>query len=45
MRDENSKKKYKEEKSKAKKAVAIAKERAYEDLYTRLKTKEGEKEL
>ena len=40
------KKIYKEKKSKAKKAVAMAKGRAYGNLYaTRLKTKEGEKEL
>ena len=45
IRDENSKKIYKEKKSKAKKAVAMAKGRAYDDLYTRLETKEGEKEL
>ena len=32
-------------KSKAKKAVAMAKGRAYDNLYARLKTKEGEKEL
>ena len=32
-------------KSKAKKAVAMAKGRAYNDLYARLETKEGEKEL
>ena len=32
-------------KNKAKKAVAIAKGRAYEDLYARLETKESEKEL
>ena len=32
-------------KSKAKKAVAMAKGRAYDDLYARLETKEGEKEL
>ena len=30
---------YKEKKSKAKKAVAMAKERAYENLYARLKKK------
>ena len=36
---------YKEKKSKAKKAVAMAKGRAYDDLYARLETKEGEKEL
>ena len=36
---------YKEKKSKAKKAVAMAKGRPYEDLYARLGTKEGEKEL
>ena len=43
--DENTKKIYKEKKSKAKKAVAMAKGRAYDDLYARLETKEGEKEL
>ena len=32
-------------KSKAKKAVAMAKGRVYDDLYARLETKEGEKEL
>ena len=36
---------YKEKKGKAKKAVAMAKGCAYEDLYARLETKEGEKEL
>ena len=36
---------YKEKKNKAKKAVAMAKGRAYNDLYARLETKEGEKEL
>ena len=36
---------YKEKKSKAKKAVAMAKGRAYENLYARLETKKGEKEL
>ena len=45
IRDKNTKKIYKEKKSKAKKAVAMAKGRAYEDLYARLETKEGEKEL
>ena len=40
-----NKKIYKEKKSKAKKAVAVAKGRAYDDLYARLETKEGEKEL
>ena len=35
----------KKKKSKAKKAVAMAKGRAYDDLYARLKTKEGEKKL
>ena len=43
--DENSKKSYKEKKSKAKKAVAIAKGRAYEDLYARLETKEAGKDV
>ena len=41
--DENTKKIYKEKKSKAKKAVAMAKGHAYDDLYTRLETKECEK--
>ena len=45
IRDENTRKIYKEKKSKAKKAVAMAKERAYDDLYARLETKESEKEL
>ena len=36
---------YKEKKSKAKKAVAVAKGRVYEDLYPRLETKKGEKKL
>ena len=39
IKDENTKKIYKKKKSKAKKAVAIAKGRAYDDLYARLKTK------
>ena len=39
------KKMYKKKKIKAKKAVAMAKVCAYEDLYSRLETKEGEKEL
>ena len=43
-RNENTKKIYKEKKSKAKKAVAMAKRRAYDNLYARLETKEGEKE-
>ena len=45
IRNENTKKIYKEKKIKAKKAVAMAKGRAYKDLYARLETKEGEKEL
>ena len=46
IRNENIKKIYKKKKSKAKKAVAMAKGRAaYDDLYARLETKEGEKEL
>ena len=45
IRNENTKKIYKEKKSKAKKAVAIAKGRAYENLYARLETKENEKDL
>ena len=36
---------YKEKKNKAKKAVAMAKGRAYDNSYARLKKKEGEKEL
>ena len=32
-------------KSKAKKAVAMVKGRVYDDLYARLETKEGEKEM
>ena len=44
-RNENTKKIYKKKKSKAKKAVAIAKGRAYDNFYARLETKEGEKEL
>ena len=35
----------KKKKSKAKKAVAMAKGRAYDNLYARLKTKQGEKKL
>ena len=45
IRDENTKKIYKEKKNKAKKAVAMGKRRVYDDLYARLETKEGEKEL
>ena len=45
IRNENTKKIYKEKKSKAKKAVAMTKGGAYDDLYTRLETKEDEKEL
>ena len=45
VKDENNKKIYKEKKSKAKKAVAMAKGRVYNDLYARSETKEGEKEL
>ena len=43
IRDKNTKKVYKEKKNKAKKAVAMAKRRAYDDLYARLATKQGEK--
>ena len=39
IRDKNTKKVYKEKKSKAKKAAAMAKGRAYDNLYARLKTK------
>ena len=45
IRDKNTEKIYKEMKSKAKKAVAMAKGRVYEGLYARLETKEGEKKL
>ena len=44
IRDKNTKKIYKEKKSEAKKAVAMAKGRVYDNLYARLETK-GEKEL
>ena len=44
IRDEDTKKIYKEKKSKAKKAVAMAKGRAYDNFYARLETK-GEKKL
>ena len=44
-RNENTKKIYKKKKSNAKKTVAMAKGRAYDNLYARLETKEGEKEL
>ena len=45
IRDEYIKKIYKEKKSKANKAVAIVKGRSYDNLYARLETKKGEKEL
>ena len=47
IRDENTvlKRSTKKKKSKAKKAVAMAKGRAYEDLYARLEIKEDEKKL
>ena len=45
IRDENTKKIYKEKKSKPKKTVSMAKGSAYDDLYARLEAKEGEKEL
>ena len=45
IKEENTKKIYKGKKSKAKKAVAMAKGRAYDNLYSRLETKEGEKKL
>ena len=45
IRNENTKKIYKEKKSKAKKTVAMAKGSTYDNLYARLETKEGEKEL
>ena len=40
---ENTKKIFKEKKSKAKKAVAMAKGRAYDNLYARLETKKVKK--
>ena len=45
IRDENTKKVYKEKKSNAKKAIAMAKICWYDNFYARLETKEGEKEL
>ena len=45
IRNKNTKKIYKEKKRKAKKAVAMAKGRAYDNLYARLETKKGKKEL
>ena len=39
IRDENSKNMYKEKKSKAKKAVVMAKRRVYKSLYARLEKK------
>ena len=36
---------YKEKKNKTKKAVAMAKGHVYDNLYARLETKKGEKEL
>ena len=36
---------YREKKSKTKKAIAMAKGSAYDDVYARLETKEGEKKL
>ena len=44
-KNENTKKIYKEEKSKAKKAVVMAKRRAYDNLHARLETKKSEKDL
>ena len=45
IRDENTKKIYKEKKNKPKKTIAMAKKRAYDDLYAKLETKDGENEL
>ena len=45
IRNENTKKIFKEKKSKAKKAVAMAKGRAYDNLYARLETKKGAKRV
>ena len=43
IRNENTKKVYKEKKGKAKKAVAMAKGRVYDDLYARLEKKKVKK--
>ena len=47
IKDGKTKKMYKGKKStgKAQKAIAMAKRRAYKDLYVKLETKKGEKEL
>ena len=45
IRNKNTKKIYKEKKSKVKKAIAMAKGCGYDKLYAKLETKEGEKEL
>ncbi|KAI5108430.1 hypothetical protein C0J45_2024, partial [Silurus meridionalis] len=45
QRDEKSRQEYKERRQQVKRDVAKAKEKAYEELYKRLDTKEGEKEL
>ena len=44
IKDENTKKIYKEKKNKAKKTVVMAKGHVYDDLYAKLETK-GEKKL
>ncbi|KAI5089396.1 hypothetical protein C0J45_20804 [Silurus meridionalis] len=45
QRDEKSRQEYKERRQQVKRDVAKAKEKAYEELYKRLDTKEGEKDL
>ena len=45
QRDEESRQEYKEMQRKAKGEMAKAKEKAYGELYERLDTKEGEKDL
>ena len=45
MQDEVSKKKCEESKKKAKRAVAKAKREAYDELYVKLETRKGEKDL
>ena len=45
QRDEESRQEYKEWRRKAKREVAKAKKKAYDELYEKLDIKEGEKEL
>jgi hypothetical protein len=44
-RDEESRQENKAKRGKAKRVVAMAKEKAYDELYERLDTREGEKDL